>query len=253
MIVGEVRALRQQPNFLRPERVIEPEGLACADPADAARNLRDLARINRWFGGHRILLRLLNAETRPNARFTVLDVAAASGDMGGCIRRHFPYAAVTSMDIQQIHMREAAGPRLAADAFRPPFGPRSFDFVLCSSLLHHFPDADVVELIAGLHPLARRSLIIIDMERHFLAHRFLPWTRHLLRWSDLTVRDGSLSVAAAFRLEEFAALVRAAVAGPARVRRHRPWFRLSAVAPAIPPSRRPAAEPLRVPACSTPC
>ena len=253
MIVGEMRRLGQHLNGLRRGRVIEPEGLACADPADAARNLRDLARINRWFGGHRTLLRLLQAQAGPGEPFTVLDLAAASGDMGRCIRRHFPNAAVTSMDIQEIHMREAAGPRVAGDAFRLPFRPRSFDFVLCSSLLHHFPDADVVELIAGVRPLARRALIIIDMERHRFAHRFLPWTRLLLGWSDLTVRDGSLSVAAAFRLEEFASLVSAAVAGPARVRRHRPWFRLSAVVPAIPLRRRLGAEPLPVPACSTPC
>lgn len=240
-------------HFVTASRTIEPEGLASADPVDAARNLRELARINRWFGGHRTLLQLLNRELDPHEPFTVLDAAAASGDMGRCIRRRFRNAAVTSLDIHALHMREAAGPRVAADAFRLPFGARSFDFVLCSSLLHHFPDSGVLALIAGLHPLARRALIIMDIERHGLAYRFLPWSRRLLRWSDLTVRDGSLSVAAAFRLEEFAALVREAVAAPAQVRRHRPWFRLSAVVPATLPPRRPAAEPIPTPACSMRC
>ena len=238
--------------FVAARRMIEPESLACADPATAARNLRDLARINRWFGGHRTLAHLLSRELNRGERFTVLDVAAASGDMGRCIERRFPNAAVTSLDLKPLHLREAAGSRVAADAFRLPFQARSFDFVLCSSLLHHFPDELVVELIAGIHRLARRALILMDIERHSVAYRFLPWTRRLLGWSDLTVRDGSLSVAAAFGLREFAALVRAAAPGPARVRRHRPWFRLSAVVPATPPPRPRAEAPFPIPACSTP-
>jgi hypothetical protein len=49
-IIGGVLLSRTQPDFVRSCRVIEPEGLVSADPA-AARNLRELARINRWFGG----------------------------------------------------------------------------------------------------------------------------------------------------------------------------------------------------------
>ena len=40
-------------------RVLRSERLESSPPAAVERNLRDIARINRWFGGHRTLLRLL--------------------------------------------------------------------------------------------------------------------------------------------------------------------------------------------------
>jgi hypothetical protein len=67
-------------------RILQPELLESADSTLAERNLRDIARINRWFGGHRALLRVLkNLVDDPQRPFSILDVGAGSGDMGQCI------------------------------------------------------------------------------------------------------------------------------------------------------------------------
>lgn len=212
-------------------RLLQPELLDSAAPALADPNLRDLARINRWFGGHRALLAVLSRIVGRRELFTVLDVGAGSGDMGRCIHRRFPKARVTSLDRRSFHLSRAEAPKVAADAFRLPFRHGTFDFVFCSSFLHHFPDWEAVELIAAFRPYARRALIILDLERHPLARRFLPLTRWLLNWSNITVHDGSASVAAAFRPDELRNLARAAGAESSFVRRHWPWFRLSLVIP----------------------
>ena len=210
-------------------RRLQPELLESAEPALADRNLCDLARINRWFGGHRALLQILSDLAEPVEPFTLLDIGAGSGDMGWSIRERFPGSRVTSLDRRSFHLRRAQVPRVAADAFQLPFRHASFDFVLCSSLLHHFPDCRVVELIAALRPFARRALIILDVERHLLPYCFLPLTRWLLNWSQMTVHDGCISVAAAFRPVELQRLAHAAGIAPVSVRRHRPWFRMSLV------------------------
>jgi 2-polyprenyl-3-methyl-5-hydroxy-6-metoxy-1,4-benzoquinol methylase len=116
-----------------------------------------------------------------------------------------------------------------ADARLLPFQHGSFDFVLCSSFLHHFPDSEVIDMIAELRHFARRALLILDLERHPVAHSFLPTTRWALRWSPLAVHDGTISVASAFKLEELVALAHAAGSQVLVARRHRPWFRVSAV------------------------
>jgi SAM-dependent methyltransferase len=213
-------------------RVLRPELLESAGPALADQNLRDIARINSWFGGHRVLLRVLKDLAPPRKQFSVLDVGAGSGDMAECIRRHFHDAMVVSLDHRSFNLRNAPGPRVAADAFQLPFCPKAFDFVLCSSVLHHFSDCEVIELIAELRRFARRALIVLDLERHPLPYHFLPMTRRLFGWSALTVHDGPISVAASFRPEELAHLADVAVASPVIVRRHWPWFRISIVAPA---------------------
>jgi SAM-dependent methyltransferase len=168
----------------------------------------------------------------PQKPFSVLDVGAGSGDMGQCIRRRFPNATVVSLDHRTHHLRNAAGPRVAADALQLPFLPNAFDFVLCSSVLHHFPSGQVVELIAELRGFARRALIVLDLERHPFAYHFLPMTRRLFAWSALTLHDGPISVAAGFRTNELARLALAAGVNNVVVRRHWPWFRLSVVVPA---------------------
>jgi SAM-dependent methyltransferase len=221
--------LRCVKSDLKGGRVLKPELLDSAGHELRDLNLQDIVRINRWCGGHRVLLRVLRDLVSSRERFSVLDVGAASGDMGQCIGEVFPNARVLLTDYRLAHLRNTALPRVAADAFRLPFLPGTFDFVICSSVLHHFPDGQVVDLIRKTRSFARRALIIIDLERHPIPYYFLPSTRRVFGWSTLTLHDGPISVAAGFRAEELASLTHAAGAGAVTVRKHRPWFRLSAV------------------------
>ena len=207
------------------------EMLECAEPAPADRNLRDIACINRWFGGHHVLLRMMRRLAASDEHFSVLDVGAGSGDMGRCLTRHFRNARVISLDHRLSHLRNAPSPRVVADALELPFPTGSFDFVVCSSVLHHFPDDRVIEMIARLRLAAHRALLLLDLERHPVAYHFLPMTRWVFGWCPLTVHDGPMSVAAAFRVEELASLANAAGATALSAQRHWPWFRISVVIP----------------------
>lgn len=210
-------------------RVIEPEILDLASPAAAAANLADIVRINRWFGGYRVI-RQSFARIRPPERFSVLDVGAASGDNGRVIRAAFPGARVTSLDHQPRNLALADAPRVVSDAFALPFAPGSFDYVFCSLFLHHFEDRAVVELLRAFARTARRGVVVTDLERHPLAAGFLPATRLLFGWEDITLHDGPISVRAAFTVGELRELARCAGLAGAEVRRHVPWFRLSLTA-----------------------
>jgi SAM-dependent methyltransferase len=201
-------------------------------PPDVARaSLRDLARINRYLGGYYVLGRLFDDVVKPDDCFSVLDIGAASGDMGAAIRRRYRRARVTSLDYKGDHLAQAAEPKLVADAFCLPFRPASFDFVFSSLFLHHFPNDQVVELFRSCRGLARRAVLAIDLDRGPLAYHFLPRTRWLFGWHDITISDGRISVAAALKKDELLALALRAGLKGARVRVHRPWSRLSLLAP----------------------
>ena len=212
-------------------RIILPEKLDHASPEEARENLRDLVRVNRLLGGYKILRKLMAQFVRAQDRFTLLDVGAASGDMGASLRRKYPRAEVTSFDYRSVHLALAGHPKVVGDAFRLPFRPRSFDFVFNSLFLHHFPDHQVVELLRNFGLIARRGVLAIDLERGPFAYHFMPATRWLFGWHGLSMHDGPASVQAAFKHHELLTLAQEAGLAPARTSRHPPWARVSLVAP----------------------
>lgn len=210
-------------------RSIHPERLDSATAEDAAANLADLRRINRYLGGHTTLLRAVARLYGPGDSFSVLDLGAASGDMGHALQRRFPRARVVALDASERHLLQARGRRVVADAFRLPVAARQFDIVMCSLFLHHFTNEQITVLLGSMGAVARRAVVVTDLERHTIARAFLPATRWLFRWHALTLHDGPVSVQAGFLPSELRALADAAGLRNAAVRRHVPWFRLSLV------------------------
>jgi SAM-dependent methyltransferase len=210
------------------KRLILPELLDTLPPEQARASLQDLVRINRRWGGHSTLRRLLRESVPDSGEFSVLDVGAASGDMGACIRRWYPSASVTSLDYVATHLT-GAGSKVAGNAFQLPFRSASFDYVFCSLFLHHFPDDKVVELLRHFGAVARKAVLVIDLERNPIPYYFMAWSRPLLGWDPVTVHDGAISVEAAFRRRELEDLARQAGLHNPRARVFRPAFRIALI------------------------
>jgi hypothetical protein len=211
-------------------RRIEPEILDGLSPDEARASLADLVRLNRRFGGHSVLRQLLAGARRefPAAdSFSVLDIGAASGDMGAAIRELHPGATVTSLDRVASHLESAAPPKVSGDAFALPFRDASFDYAFSSLFLHHFEDAEVVRLFGEMRRVSRRGVLAIDLIRSPLAYWFLPATKWLFGWDAVTVNDGPISFAAAFHAVELRRLAQAAGLLEVDVRSHRPAWRLA--------------------------
>ena len=160
----------------------------------------------------------------------MLDVGAASGDTARIISQMYPAATVTSLDLSALHLERAPEPKLIADAFHLPFQAESFDYVFCSLFLHHFEDEQVSDLLAGFYRVARRALVVSDLERHVCSYLFFPLTQPLFGWGRITMHDGMVSVRAAFRRDELQELTKNAGIRDAEVTVHRPAFRISVVA-----------------------
>ncbi|HYZ85485.1 MAG TPA: methyltransferase domain-containing protein, partial [Bryobacteraceae bacterium] len=116
------------------------------------------------------------------------------------------------------------------NAFQLPFRPKSFDFVFSSLFLHHFNEQEVVCLLSNFGAIARRAVLINDLERNLLAYYFLPLTRWLFRWDPITLHDGPISVRASFRASELSELARRSGLRVAKIEVHRPAFRIGLVA-----------------------
>ncbi|HLI30334.1 MAG TPA: methyltransferase domain-containing protein [Terriglobia bacterium] len=212
------------------QRIIKPEKLDHLPAEEARPNLADLVRINRRFGGHSVIRKAMAQVVNENDRFTLLDIGAASGDTARLIRGIYPGASVTSLDHSSTNMEAAPQPKLLGDAFQLPFRNGSFDVVMSSLFLHHFTNEQVTDLLRAFYAVARRALLICDLERSIFPYLFLATTKKLLGWHDVTVHDGLISVRAAFRGHELREVARKAGIANAKVETHRPAFRLAMVA-----------------------
>ncbi|HEX6040915.1 methyltransferase domain-containing protein [Longimicrobium sp.] len=214
------------------------------DPAELGRSLADLRGVNRWLGGSRVVLRHLGrlVARHPRPAYRVLDVATGSADIplkvAAWARSKGLRMQITATDLHATTLdfarrQAAADPDVrveAADAMNLAYADGAFDFVLCSTALHHFDArADLLRVLSELRRVSAIGGIVNDLRRSrpalvgatLLAATF--WRTH-----PVTRHDGPLSVRRAFTPAELDELARAAGLPGARVHRHEP-FRVALV------------------------
>lgn len=241
---------------LRPARRDEPElmdepGLPEAEVADAYRVLQ---RVNQQLGNRATLrseLRRFVREDRPGDSPSLLDVGSGSGDLAhqagadltrlGCR----PSVAVLDRDPTALALAHGSGlPAFGGDALRLPWPDASIDLVTAVKFAHHFSGAGLERLLSEMARVARRRVVVLDIERHWLAYAgFVAWSRVFTR-NRLVRYDGPLSVLRGFTASELQALG-ATVPGFAWTVRTRFPFQLVLVGRRLAPSAR--AEPVQRP------
>jgi ubiquinone/menaquinone biosynthesis C-methylase UbiE len=147
-------------------------------PQQIARALRDLRRINRWFGGISTTVSMLEgaaSRTRRN-RFSMLDVGAASGDVALAARRALARKRIdldiTLADRCPSHLKLAGRPAVrcvAGDAIALPFANQSFDLVTCGLLAHHLEPEQLTAFVSQALRVCRIAVLINDLRRSSLS------------------------------------------------------------------------------------
>lgn len=198
--------------------------------AEALRSLQDLRFVNRWLGNAGSVLAAVRPHLPPGG--SLLDVGSASGDLPAFLASRLPGPLLlTGLDIKPLHFRFAPPSlrRVVADACALPFVERSFDVVTASLFLHHFEAALLPAVLTGLFRVARRALVVNDLERALLPYLFGRAFFPLLFRSRVSVDDGLVSIRRGFRRDEVVSAFAAAGLPPPSVTRHFP-YRLLAVA-----------------------
>lgn len=189
-------------------RVSTPEILdsSSCPPAEIRASLRDLCRINRWFGGVSTTRSLIErvASATGQKHFSLLEVAAGFGEVPRAAARQMAGKGITlditDLDLVPSHLQH--GHRaLVADALALPFRDDSFDLVGCSLFAHHLSPENVIRFVGEASRISRCAVLINDLVRHPV-HLALVYAGYPLMRSYVSRVDGVASVRGAYIPQE---------------------------------------------------
>lgn len=193
---------------------------------ETVRVLRELGWINRWLGGQEACLRelreILESVVRKQGQkkpVRIADFGSGSADIpsalvGWARKKEYPIR-LTAVDVnllvcQVAQRRISQFPEITlvqGDVLSPPVRPGVFDIILCSALLHHLRDGEIVRTLQVLRSLTRKAVLVCDLHRHPLAYFGIRFLTALFSRSQAVRNDGPLSVLRGFRREEILAIL----------------------------------------------
>jgi ubiquinone/menaquinone biosynthesis C-methylase UbiE len=200
-------------------------------------NLRDLAQINRRFGGTNLSIRAIRSlvdDARSRGLvfddLRVLDVGTGAADIPVQIvraRDGWSAAHVTAVDSRPeiLDAARRVTPALAtrgdvelsiADGRSLPFADGAFDVAHASLVLHHLGADDAVTFLRELARIGTLGVVVNDLQRGFFEWLGAWLVLHAMTRNRFTVHDGPLSVRRAYtRAEAVRLLGRAGLRGVA--------------------------------------
>ena len=221
------------------KRSTKPERIDTGDytQAEYERFLKEIRFINQRLGDSAAMRATLltDIESSDTSEFSVLDVGAGSGELLSEIadfaRRSSRKAHLVGLDLHELSaasIRDEAKdhPKIRAvrgNALSLPFEDRAFDYSICSLFTHHLSDEQIPNVLREMSRVARRGVVVIDLERSGMAWFLYNLFCFAYRISPLVREDGLLSIRKGFRVNEFEEIGNAAGMKNVSVERHSPY------------------------------
>lgn len=179
--------------------------------------LNQLDRIGRYLGGNQATLKTFHK--LPEAH-SILDVGCGGGHFTIELAKQFPKAQVVGIDISHEAIAFARKKQQDANVrnvlFEVPsstelsYPPNSFDIVTATLVCHHLKDDQLIEFLKKSYQIAKKTVIINDLHRHWLAYLSFTLIAKPMFRNRLIFHDGLLSIKRAFKKEDWIEYLKAA-------------------------------------------
>lgn len=202
-------------------RAAEAEWMDGADvsAADMAACLHDLAQANTVTLGRRPTLGWLRGRVAGASRVVrIVDVGSGEGDMLRAVHARCAAWGVSAELIGvDLNPRCIAAARAASAGLPIRFiegdaaaAVTDCDIVLSALVCHHMTDAELIGFLGWMERTAAMGWFVNDLHRHWLAYHGFAAMSAAAGWHRIVRHDGPLSVARAFRAEDWRGYLAAA-------------------------------------------
>jgi SAM-dependent methyltransferase len=194
------------------------------DSAELKAVLRDLARFNAAFFGHRPILKWLSQVLRSESSRsapTILDVGCGYGDLLRAIRRWSnkrnlkPTLLGVDLNPKTIRIARDVTDRAdqidftVMDIFDLRLG-QTYDFIVSSLVAHHLSDEKLRDFLILLERSSNQGWLIYDLQRNRLLYEFLGVASRLAGLHPMVTKDGQISVMRSLTRKEWTNRIAAA-------------------------------------------
>jgi 2-polyprenyl-3-methyl-5-hydroxy-6-metoxy-1,4-benzoquinol methylase len=182
--------------------------------------LDKIAQINQLLGGNKLTLRgaakLLKKVPASN-QVTIVDVGCGNGDM---LRRLADFGFQNNLNLQLIGIdanrftvnyaadlsrKYSNITYRCEDVFDESFSEMKYDIVLCTLILHHFKNEDIIKLLALFNKNSKLGFVINDLHRNTVAYRLFQALCFVFRLNEMSRKDGLTSILRGFKKHELVA------------------------------------------------
>src|SRR5258706_4616351 len=168
--------------------------------------MRDLGRVNRWFGGVATTQKMVErvAQVSGTKQLSLLEVAAGSGEVPELVRDRLARRGitldVTLLDPARSHLL-GRNYSILGDALSLPCTDGAFDLVSCSLFAHHLNTQQLIQFVREALRVSRRAVLVNDLVRHPV-HLALVYASYPIMRCRVAWLDGVTSVRRAYVSEE---------------------------------------------------
>jgi 2-polyprenyl-3-methyl-5-hydroxy-6-metoxy-1,4-benzoquinol methylase len=179
--------------------------------------LDKIAKINQLLGGNKLTLRgveALIAKVPAAAQITIVDIGCGNGDMlrnladyGVKNNLNFNLIGIDANNFTSSHALKLSEnyPNISyrcEDIFDKAFSELKYDIALCTLTLHHFKDAEILEIMTVFHTNAALGVVINDLQRSSLAYRLFQSLCFVFQLNEMSREDGLISILRGFKKKE---------------------------------------------------
>ncbi len=167
--------------------------------------LRELKTINKFLGGisttKSALKYFVDSEKK---EIKVLDIGSGSSDNLTASNNKSLRLQIISVDknLRVLKSSDNTSEKINSDAFDLPFKDNSCDIVHLALFLHHFKEYEIQKLLMEFLRIAKRGIIINDLQRSYLALIGIKLLTILFSKSEMVKNDAPLSVKRGFSKSE---------------------------------------------------
>ena len=167
--------------------------------------LKELKIINKYLGGLSTTKSALKyfVESK-NEDLKILDIGSGSSDNLTAAKNKYPNLKIFSIDknLRALSSSKNNLKKINSDAFNLPVKNNVCDIVHAALFLHHFTFEELQKLLIEFLRIARKGIIINDLQRSYLALLGIKILTFLFSKSEMVKNDAPLSVKRGFRKKE---------------------------------------------------